>query len=213
MNCLNIALGKGRVAKQSMERFQECGLVFPDYSEKSRKLIFLDSTGCVQVTLVKSPDVPIYVEKGAADLGVVGKDILLEGSYDIYELMNLNIGRCDMATAKLADAVIDDNKRLIVGTKYPAIAKKYFADRDRIIHIIHLNGSVELAPIVGLSDIIVDIVESGKTLEENGLVVMEKFMTISSKLISNKVALKTKYKQVEKIIDIMKALNEEVERA
>lgn len=205
-NIIHIALAKGRVHKQAMKRFKECGLNFPDYDDKSRKLLFIDESKKVEVILVKSQDVPIYVENGAADIGIVGNDILLENSYNVYELLNLNIGICRMSIAKVKDEKIDYSKKVIVATKYPQITSDYFRKNGIMINIIKLNGSVELGPIVNLSDIIVDIVETGGTLRENNLEENQKILDISSRLICNKVALKTKNKQVENIIDILKAL-------
>lgn len=203
---IHIALAKGRVHKQAIKRFEECGLVFPEYSDKSRKLLFVDSTKKVEIILVKSQDVPIYVENGAADIGVVGNDILLEEQFNVYELMNLNIGLCRISTAIIKDSVVDYNKKVLVATKYPNVANKYFTEKGISINLIKLNGSVELGPIVKLSDLIVDIVETGGTLRENNLVEDEKILDISSRLICNKVAFKTKNKQVENIVEILKEL-------
>lgn len=203
---IHIALAKGRVHKQAMERFKECGLVFPEYDDKSRKLLFLDESKKVEVILVKSQDVPIYVENGAADIGIVGNDILLENSYNVYELLNLNIGICRVSTAIIKGDTIDYSKKVLVATKYPQIASDYFNKKGVTINLIKLNGSVELGPIVRLSDLIVDIVETGGTLKENNLVEDEKILDISSRLICNKVALKTKNEQVESIVKILEEL-------
>ncbi|NTW71037.1 MAG: ATP phosphoribosyltransferase [Eubacteriaceae bacterium] len=208
MKDINIALAKGRVAKAAMELLINCGCTFKDYSKDSRKLIFHDEKNNIKVTLVKSPDVPVYVEKGAADAGIVGKDILMEDKFDVYELVNLNIGKCDMCIAGFASKMPDYSKKITVATKYPHITKEYFNKRGVLTDIIKLNGSVELAPIIGLSDVIVDIVESGKTLEENGLVVFEKIMPISARLITNKVSLKTKFDAIQWIIDTLESLVE-----
>ncbi|MDO5649529.1 MAG: ATP phosphoribosyltransferase [Gallicola sp.] len=205
---VHIALAKGRVAKETMKCFSACGIEFPEYSKESRKLLFLDKTGKIEVIFVKSPDVPVYVQSGAADLGVVGKDVLNESDYEAYELMNLNIGKCMMATAKIKDDLIDYDRKIIVGTKYPKTAKKYFDDLGVSTEIIKLNGSVELGPIVGLSDIIVDIVETGSTLRENGLEVDKKIMDIGSRLICNKVALKTKRDEIEDIVQLLEELRD-----
>lgn len=208
MKNLNIALAKGRVANQAIKLLMDCGCQFEDYSKESRKLIFNDPVNNIQVTLVKSPDVPVYVEKGAADAGIVGKDILLEEKADVYELVNLNIGKCDMCVAGFADKIPDYSKKVTVATKYPHITKDYFHKKGVLTDIIKLNGSVELAPLIGLSDIIVDIVESGKTLEENGLVVHERFLPISARLISNKVSLKTKNQEIQWVIRSLASLVE-----
>ncbi|QSX07609.1 ATP phosphoribosyltransferase [Alkalibacter rhizosphaerae] len=206
MKNLNIALAKGRVADQAIQLLMDCGCQFDDYSKDSRKLIFSDKKNNIKVTLVKSPDVPVYVEKGAADAGIVGKDILLEEKADVYELVNLNIGKCHMCVAGFADKKPDYSKKITVATKYPNITKDHFHKLGVLTDIIKLNGSVELAPLIGLSDIIVDIVESGKTLEENGLVVHEKFLPISARLISNKVSLKTKNEEIQWVIRSLASL-------
>ncbi len=205
---VHIALAKGRVAKETMKCFSACGIEFPEYSKESRKLLFLDKTGKIEVIFVKSPDVPVYVQSGASDLGVVGKDVLNESDYEAYELMNLNIGKCMMATAKIKDEPIDYDRKIIVGTKYPKTAKEYFDSLGVRTEIIKLNGSVELGPIVGLSDIIVDIVETGSTLKENGLEVDKKIMDIGSRLICNKVALKTKRDEIENIVQLLEELRD-----
>jgi len=197
---IRFALAKGRVAKKAIELLIELGYVFDDYSEKSRKLIFTDTTGTIEFFLVKSPDVPTYVEKGAADIGIVGKDVLLEHPAQVYELLNLNIGRCKMCVAGYEDRPLPYGKKMVVGTKYPLIAKTYFNTKNQLVDIIKLNGSVELAPLIGLSDCIVDIVESGNTLKENGLSVLEEICEISSCLIVNQVSLKTKRDLIDPII-------------
>jgi len=197
---IRFALAKGRVAKKAIELLMELSYVFDDYSEKSRKLIFTDTTGTIEFFLVKSPDVPTYVEKGAADIGIVGKDVLLEHPAQVYELLNLNIGRCKMCVAGYEDRPLPYGKKMVVGTKYPLIAKTYFNTKNQLVDIIKLNGSVELAPLIGLSDCIVDIVESGNTLKENGLSVLEEICEISSCLIVNQVSLKTKRDLIDPII-------------
>lgn len=206
---IRFALAKGRVAKNAITFLKNLGYVFEDYSEKSRKLIFTDTTGTIEFFLVKSPDVPTYVEKGAADLGIVGKDILLEHPAQVYEVLNLAIGQCKVCVAGFEDRPLPYGKKLVVGTKYPIIAKHYFNSKNQTVDIIKINGSVELAPLIGLSDCIVDIVESGKTLKENGLSVLEEICEISSRLIVNKVSLKTKDHLINPIIQ---AFEESTER-
>ncbi|HEY5555755.1 ATP phosphoribosyltransferase [Acetobacterium sp.] len=201
---IRFALAKGRVAKKAIELLMELGYIFDDYSEKSRKLIFTDTTGTIEFFLVKSPDVPTYVEKGAADIGIVGKDVLLEHPAQVYELLNLNIGRCKMCVAGYEDRPLPYGKKMVVGTKYPLIAKTYFNTKNQSVDIIKLNGSVELAPLIGLSDCIVDIVESGNTLKENGLSVLEEICEISSCLVVNQVSLKTKRDLIDPIIQEFK---------
>ncbi len=197
---IRFALAKGRVAKKAIELLIDLGYVFEDYSEKSRKLIFTDTTGTIEFFLVKSPDVPTYVEKGAADIGIVGKDVLLEHPAQVYEMLNLNIGKCKMCVAGFENHLIPYGKKMVVGTKYPVIAKDYFHTKNQLVDIIKINGSVELAPLIGLADCIVDIVESGNTLKENGLSVLAEICEISSRLIVNQVSLKTKREMIDPII-------------
>ncbi len=197
---IRFALAKGRVAKKAIELLIDLGYVFSDYSEKSRKLIFTDTTGTIEFFLVKSPDVPTYVEKGAADIGIVGKDVLLEHPAQVYEMLNLDIGKCKMCVAGFENRPIPYGKKMVVGTKYPVIAKEYFHTKNQLVDIIKINGSVELAPLIGLADCIVDIVESGSTLKENGLSVLAEICEISSRLIVNQVSLKTKREMIDPII-------------
>ena len=203
---LHIALAKGRIARTVFTRLQESGYVFPEYSKDSRKLIFTDETGNLRVTLVKSPDIAVYVRRGAADAGIVGNDVLVEDEeQDVYELLDLGIGRCRMAVAGIQGHQDVMQKRILtVASKYPLIARKYFADRFQPIDIIKLNGSVELAPLVGLSDVIVDIVETGTTLKENGLEAFDYFMNFSARLICNKVAYKMKHEELNRFMEAVK---------
>lgn len=206
---LNIALAKGRIAKTVIKRLAEGGFHFPEYSDESRKLIFTDEENRIRVTLVKSPDVTVYVQRGAADAGIVGKDVLMEdGEDDVYEVLDLGIGKCRMAVSGIKGHQDVMNKRILtVASKYPKIARKYFADRFQPIDIIKLNGSVELAPLVGLSDVIVDIVETGTTLRENGMEVFDYFMDFSARLICNKVSYKMKQKEIQQFMDLVKPMN------
>jgi ATP phosphoribosyltransferase len=204
---VKIALAKGRTADVAIEMMAQAGIVFKDYSKSSRKLIFKDSTGEVEMILVKSGDVPIYVEKGAADIGVVGKDVLLEEEADIFEVLNLKFGRCRMCVCGRKDFELSFNRKLIVASKYPKIAKNYFESKGIHCEIIKLNGSVELAPIIGLADVIVDIVESGKTLKENHLEVLKDICDISARLVVNKVSLKTKSEIIKSLINKLEELS------
>jgi ATP phosphoribosyltransferase len=204
---VKIALAKGRTADVAIEMMAQAGIVFKDYSKSSRKLIFKDSTGEVEMILVKSGDVPIYVEKGAADIGVVGKDVLLEEEADIFEVLNLKFGRCRMCVCGRKDFELSFNRKLIVASKYPKIAKNYFESKGIHCEIIKLNGSVELAPIIGLADVIVDIVESGKTLKENQLEVLKDICDISARLVVNKVSLKTKSEIIKSLINKLEELS------
>ena len=196
---LNIALPKGRLGEKVYAMFEQAGFPCPSIKENNRKLIFENEEVGVRYFWVKPSDVAIYVERGAADIGVAGKDILLEYRPDVYELLDLDMGKCSMAVAAKADFVDDRSKTLIVATKFTNIAKAYYATQGRDIDIIHLNGSIEIAPILGLSDVIVDIVETGTTLKENNLIVVEKFMPISARLIANKANFKFKNEIIEKI--------------
>ena len=201
---LNIALPKGRLGEKVYDMFEKAGYECPSIKENSRKLIFENKEKGVRYFWVKPSDVAIYVERGAADIGVAGKDILLEYNPDVYEILDLNIGKCSMAVAGKKDFVDDRNKTLKVATKFTNIAKKYYATLGRDIDIIHLNGSIEIAPILGLSDVIVDIVETGTTLKENDLQVIEKFEPISARLIANKSGFKFKTEIIEEIAEKIK---------
>lgn len=201
---INIALPKGRLGEKVLTMFENAGFDCPSIHDNSRKLIFENTEKGVRYFWVKPSDVSIYVERGAADIGVAGKDILLEYNPDIYELLDLNIGKCKMAVAAKKDFYDDTEKTLKVATKFVNIAKNFYASRCRDIDIIKLNGSIELAPILSLSDVIVDIVETGTTLKENDLEVVETVVPISARLISNKASFKFKTEEIEKIVDAMK---------
>ncbi|MBQ3016172.1 MAG: ATP phosphoribosyltransferase [Clostridia bacterium] len=196
---LNVALPKGRLGENVYAMFEEAGFECPSIKENTRKLIFENEKLGIRYFWVKPSDVAIYVERGAADIGVAGKDILLEYRPDVYELLDLKIGKCSMAVAGLRDFEDDRNRTLKVATKFPNIAKKYYFSRGRDIDVINLNGSIELAPILGLSDVIVDIVETGTTLKENNLEVIDKFIPISARLIANKSGFKFKSEIIETI--------------
>ena len=196
---INVALPKGRLGDRVYDMFEAAGFECPSIREKNRKLIFENPEKGVRYFWVKPSDVAIYVERGAADIGVVGKDILMEAGSDIYELLDLNTGCCRMAVAAPKGYVNDPNSDLRVATKFTNVAREYYASMGRDIDIIHLNGSIELAPILGLSDVIVDLVETGTTLRENNLEVIEEIAQISARLISNKSSFKFKNKQIEEI--------------
>ncbi len=206
---LNIALPKGRLGEKVYDMFEKTGFECPSIKENNRKLIFENEEVGVRYFWVKPSDVAIYVERGAADIGVAGKDILLEYEPDVYELLDLNIGKCRMAVAGKKDFRDDTSKTLRVATKFTNIAREYYLSKGRDIDIIHLNGSIEIAPILDLSDVIVDIVETGTTLKENGLEVVEEIVPISARLISNKSSLKFKGEIINKIAREMTALMEE----
>jgi len=208
---INIALAKGRLAEEGYELFKALGYSVPAMEKKSRKLIFESPEKGLRFILVKPADVPIYVEKGAADLGIVGKDTLLEKDRNLYELLDLGLGKCKFSVAGIkgeGDKFFPGPLR--VATKYPKVAKNYFLQRGVAIDIIELQGSVELAPIIGLSDVIVDIVETGNTLVENGLEVFEDITSLSARLIANKVSFKTKNGVMQTLIeDIQKYLRKQ----
>lgn len=197
---LNVALPKGRLGEKVYAMFEKAGFECPAIKEQGRKLIFENPEKGVRYFWVKPSDVAIYVERGAADIGVAGKDILLEYRPDVYELFDLDIGKCHMAVAAMADFIDNPEKTLRVATKFSGIAKDYYRSLGRDIDIIHLNGSIEIAPILGLSDVIVDIVETGSTLKENNLVVKEKIVPISARLIANKSSYKFKKETIDKIV-------------
>lgn len=208
MNTLTIALSKGRLAEQAIELFEEAGIDCSAAKEKSRRLILTDERQDIRFILAKPADVPTYVDYGAADIGVVGKDTLLEEGRQLYEVLNLGFGACRMCVCGPAELQgrIDTIPNKRVGTKYPNIARAYFeGHRHESVEIIKLNGSVELAPLIGLSELIVDIVESGRTLQENGLVVLETIADISARLVINRVSLKMKAARINPLISSIRA--------
>ncbi len=202
---INVALPKGRLGEKVYSMFEKAGYECPSIKEVNRKLIFENETAGVRYFWVKPSDVAIYVERGAADIGVAGKDILLEYSPDVYELLDLNLGKCRMAVAAKKDFRDNTENTLRVATKFVNIAKDYYGKKGRDIDIIKLNGSIEIAPILGLSDVIVDIVETGKTLLENDLEPKENIVPISARLIANKSSFKFKMEQIENIKNGLKA--------
>ncbi|MFA7637204.1 MAG: ATP phosphoribosyltransferase [Monoglobales bacterium] len=206
---LNVALPKGRLGEKVYSMFEAAGFECPSIKEKCRKLIFENEEKGVRYFWVKPSDVAIYVERGAADIGVAGKDILLEYSPDVYELLDLQIGKCDMAVAAKKTFRDDPSRTLRVATKFSNIARNYYESLGRDIDIIHLNGSIEIAPILGLSDVIVDIVETGKTLAENDLEVVTRIVPISARFIANKSSFKFKGEQIEKITGMLSRITEE----
>ena len=209
MELLNIALPKGRLGEKVLSIFEAAGFPCPSIHETNRKLIFENEEAQVRYFWVKPSDVAIYVERGAADIGVAGKDILLEYEPDIYELLDLGIGKCKMAVAAKKDFRDDPGRTLRVATKFSNIAGSFYLSKGRDIDIIHLNGSIELAPILGLSDVIVDIVETGATLRENNLTVLEDVVPISARLIANKASYKFKNTVIDNIVRCTAQLLEE----
>ena len=201
---LNVALPKGRLGEKVYAMFEAAGYECPSIKENNRKLIFENEERGVRYFWVKPSDVAIYVERGAADIGVAGKDILLEYTPDVYELLDLNLGKCRMAVAAPNEFHDDGQKTLKVATKFTNIAANYYASLGREIDIIKLNGSIEIAPILKLSDVIVDIVETGTTLKENNLEVKSEIVPISARLIANKSSFKFKGDDIEKIVESIK---------
>ena len=201
---LSIALPKGRLGNKVYEMLEKLGYDCKEIKEDNRKLIFENKEKGLQFLLVKPSDVGIYVEKGAADIGVVGRDILLENEHNIYELLDLGFGRCKFSVASKVDFVEDLDRPLVVATKFPNISKKYFDSVSRDVEIIKLNGSIEIAPIVGLSDVIVDIVETGNTLKENNLSVVTDIVDISARVIANKSSYRFKNAEITEMIDKIK---------
>lgn len=197
---INVALPKGRLGEKVYDMFEAAGFDCPAIKENNRKLTFENEEKGLRFFWVKPSDVAIYVERGAADIGIAGKDILLEYAPDVYELLDLGIGKCRMAVAAKKGFRDNREKTLRVATKFTNIARTYYAGKGRDIDIIHLNGSIELAPILGLSDVIVDIVETGKTLLENDLVPMETVVPISARVIANKANFKFKSDRIEEIV-------------
>ncbi|MBQ8080983.1 MAG: ATP phosphoribosyltransferase [Clostridia bacterium] len=196
---LNIALPKGRLGEKVYERFERAGFPCPAIREENRKLIFDNEALGLRFFWAKPSDVAIYVERGAADIGVAGKDILLEYEPDVYELSDLGLGKCRMAVAAPQGKYLDPGRTLRVATKFQRIARAHYAGKGRDIDVIHLNGSIEIAPILGLSDVIVDIVETGTTLRENNLEVIEEVAPISARLIANKASFAFQKDMIEKI--------------
>ena len=201
---LNIALPKGRLGEKVYSMFEKAGYECPSIKETNRKLIFENQNKGIRYFWVKPSDVSIYVERGAADIGVAGKDILLEYNPNVYELLDLDMGKCKMCVAAKKELRDEDVKVLKVATKFTKIASDYYSKIGRDIDIIKLNGSIELAPILGLSDVIVDIVETGSTLRENNLEVKTTILPISARLISNKASFKFKGEKIETIVSAMK---------
>ncbi|MCI9377923.1 MAG: ATP phosphoribosyltransferase [Eubacterium sp.] len=207
---LTFALGKGRLAKQTLELFGKIGITCEEMNDKgTRKLIFTNEELKLRFFLAKGPDVPTYVEYGAADIGVVGKDTILEEGRNIYEVLDLGFGKCKMCVCgpESARELLEHHDLIRVATKYPRIAKDYFYNKKhQTVEIIKLNGSIELAPIVGLSEVIVDIVETGSTLRENGLGVLEEVCPLSARMVVNQVSIKMEHERIAKLIADLRAV-------
>ena len=210
MRYLTFALGKGRLAKKTLEMFEQIGITCEEMKDKdTRKLIFVNEELKLRFFLAKGPDVPTYVEYGAADIGIVGKDTILEEGRNIYEVLDLGFGKCRMCICgpENAKELLNHHELLRVATKYPRIAKDYFYNKKhQTVEIIKLNGSIELAPIVGLSEVICDIVETGSTLRENGLSVLEEVCPLSARMVVNQVSMKMENERITKLISDLKTV-------
>ena len=211
---LTFALGKGRLAKQTLRTFEKIGITCEEMKDPdTRKLIFVNEDLKLRFFLAKGPDVPTYVEYGAADIGIVGEDTILEEARNIYEVLDLGFGKCRMCVCgpRESKELLEHQELIRVATKYPRIAKNYFYNqKHQTVEIIKLNGSIELAPIVGLSEVIVDIVETGSTLRENGLEVLEEVCPLSARMIVNPVSMKMENERVTRLIaDLKQVINKE----
>lgn len=210
MRYLTFALCKGRLAKKTMELMEKVGITCEEMKDPdTRKLIFVNEERKLKFFLAKGPDVPTYVEYGAADIGVVGKDVILEENRRMYEVLDLGYGKCRMCVCgpESARNLLKKQELIRVATKYPHIARNYFYDqKHQTVEIIKLNGSIELAPIVGLSEVIVDIVETGSTLRENGLKVLEEICPLSARMVVNQVSMKMENDRIGKLIQELKAV-------
>ena len=213
MRYLTFALGKGRLANKTLETFEKIGITCEEMKDKNtRKLIFVNEELKLRFFLAKGPDVPTYVEYGAADIGIVGKDTILEEARNIYEVLDLGFGKCRMCICgpKESKELLQHHELIRVATKYPRIAKDYFYNKKhQTIEIIKLNGSIELAPIVGLAEVICDIVETGSTLRENGLEVLEEVCPLSARMVVNQVSMKMEHERITKLITDLKSVLKE----
>ena len=212
MRYLTFALGKGRLANKTLEMFEKIGITCEEMKDKdTRKLIFVNEDLKLRFFLSKGPDVPTYVEYGAADIGIVGRDTILQEARNIYEVLELGFGKCRMCVCgpESARDLLQHHEQIRVATKYPKIAKDYFYNKKhQTVEIIKLNGSIELAPIVGLADVIVDIVETGSTLRENGLTVLEEVCPLSARMVVNPVSMKMEQERIGKLIsDLREVMN------
>ena len=216
MRYLTFALGKGRLANKTLEMFEKIGITCEEMKDKdTRKLIFVNEDLKLRFFLAKGPDVPTYVEYGAADIGIVGRDTILQEARNIYEVLDLGFGKCRMCVCgpESARDLLQHHEQIRVATKYPKIAKDYFYNKKhQTVEIIKLNGSIELAPIVGLADVIVHIVETGSTLRENGLAVLEEVCPLSARMVVNPVSMKMEQERISKLITDLRQVMSEGEK-
>ena len=205
MSQITLALAKGRTAKDSLRLLERANILFPDFDTKSRKLVFYSADQAIKMIYVKAVDVTTYVEQGAADIGIAGRDNILEAEADIYELLDLKFGQCVFALASLQKTFTPNESTVKVASKYPNVAKKYFSEKGINAETIKLNGSVELAPIIDMADYIVDIVETGNTIKENGLTILDEFEKISGRLVVNKASFATNTEDILAFVEQLKA--------
>ncbi len=209
MTYLTLAMAKGRTAKDSLKLMKEAGIYFPDFSPESRKLVFFSEDKKIKMIYVKAIDVTTYVELGAADIGIVGKDNILEAEADLYELLDLELGKCQFVAASLKTKIKSDGSPLKVASKYPNVARNFYKKKNLPVETIKLNGSVELAPLIDMADLIVDIVETGTTIKENGLTILDEITDISTRVVVNKASYATKTEAIQTFISqLQKAVEE-----
>lgn len=201
---LKVAMPKGRIYDQAIDLFRKAGMAIPEDFGESRKLIVPLPEAGMEFIMAKPVDVTTYVEYGVADIGIVGKDVLLENDCDVYELLDLGIARCRMSVIGLPDWKPVPHPR--VATKYPNVASRYFREKGQQVEVIRLNGSIELAPLIGLADRIVDMVETGRTIRENGLVEMEPVFSVTSRLIANRVSYRMKHERIQQLCDLLQSV-------
>ena len=205
-NCINVALPKGRLAEDTIELFLKKGITNEGVVDfNSRRLTFYDEKNNINFMMVRNMDVSTYVEHGAADIGVVGKDILIEAQSDVYEYLDLGFGYCRLCVCGVKDSDLSYRHDMIVATKYPTMTKNFFAEKGVFVETIKLYGSIELSPLVGLSDFIVDLVSTGQTLKKNGLTEVETILESTARLIGNKSMAKVKYERIKEIIDVVES--------
>lgn len=204
-----LAIATGRIRDQAIAFLEKAGIYFPDFHNKTRKLVIEDKTKKVKLIFAKTADLGIYVERGAADLGIIGKDIILEEEPDVYELLDFRFGACKLVIAGFPNTTVYNGNPLTIASKYPNITEKHFISKGQMIETIPLNGSIELAPLMGLSDIIVDIVETGTTLKQNGLEILDTIANVTTRLIVNKASYATKREEISTFIQALKRVLEE----
>lgn len=209
MAMITLALAKGRTAKISMDLLEKAGITFPEFTEKSRKLVFYNADKSIKMIYVKAIDVTTYVEQGAADIGIVGRDNILEADADIYELLDLKFGICKFSVISMNPDPITKGQTIKVASKYPNVARKHFESKGVTVEAIKLNGSVELAPMIDMADCIVDIVETGSTIKENGLTILEDIGHISTRVVVNKASFATNTEAIQSFIKQIKAVLED----